>query len=97
MRCFFSRQSSLSRNSRSLLGRGYGRRVEGDEVGSRFSDKVSEFRKELVHSIAPLAFIQDMSRPASFECCQTGDRVYVFAVEDVNPMDTEDVLGVGGW
>jgi hypothetical protein len=70
--------------------------VEGDEVGSRFSDKGSELSEELVHGITSLALIQDMGCPTSLKCCQASDRVDVFAVEDVDSVYAKYILGVGG-
>lgn len=70
--------------------------IEGFEVGSRFSDEGSELSEELVHGITSLALVQNMGCPATFECCQTGNRVNVFAVENIDPVDAENVFGVGG-
>lgn len=60
-----------------------------------FANEVSKLGKELVHSVTTLALVEDVGCTTLLEGGETRDRVNVFAVEDVDAVKAEDVLG--GW
>jgi F420-0:gamma-glutamyl ligase len=62
-------------------------------LGRRAFSKMTKLGHELIHCVTTLTFIDNMCGAAFLERGEAGDRIDIVLVEDVDAVETKDILG----